>query len=289
MLEKIRKVRTKHKRLALSPDRQRIAMWTEGTDRFSIYECTTKKVVSKTRLRHEIRHVSWSPHSKRLIITCAKYVMSYDLRKKRPRCLVATPNVSECYKAGMLLLTVQGQEIVIMQQGGAVHSTFTFDFFKIVGKVFVLALGAHITVLDENLKIVYDHIFDIDSRVTDVAIRNNKIYVLACSTITGHDLNLKVSASIIGFFVSDKFLFLVEKTRVVVYDKNLEVESLRVDADDCCLDMASNTIYVLARRRMYIYTENMAQKLTFTLIEECQFYYELEGEFDTSDDTHRDF
>lgn len=289
VLKKVRKLRTKHTQLSPSPDKERVAMWTENARRLVVYNVAKGEVTETLRPKHRIVHVSWCFCTGNLVITSRKRVSLYNMQKKKLRTLIFVENASECYRTNSRLFSVLGGQAVITDTANVAKIRLHCSFLKVVGVFFVVVFENSVTVFDSKLAIIYDHLFGDETKIRDVDIRNRKIYVLTESSIFGYDLNLHTPRDFLGFRIFDKFLFLIEKEQLVVCNRSMSSEMLKVPIKRCWIDKNSGRVYVLGQNVVVAYALRAKRRLKFELIGECETYCEQEDEFDTSDSQYTDF
>lgn len=289
VLKKVRKLRTRHTQLAPSLDKERVAIWTKNARRLVVYNVARGEVVESLKFKHKIVHVSWCFSTGSLVITSRRRVSLYDVEKKKRRTLIFVENASECYRVNSKLFAVLESHAVITNTENVAKIRLHCDFLKVVDAFFVVIFENSVTIFDNKLVIVYDHLFCDELKIRDVDIRNRKVYVLTESGILGHDLNLHTPRIFSGLCIFDEFLFLIEKEQLVVFSRNMSSEMLRVPAKGCWVDRNAGRVYVQRQNEIVAYALRARRRLKFELIEESEMYYEQEDEFDTSDSQYRDF
>lgn len=283
-----RKLHTEYRKMALSPGGDFVALWTPGMAGFAVFSFK-RKLVEKVRISPETLYITWDLKPKRLIATCKGRVCAYDIARRRVRTLLFVTNVLQCYKSRTKLLAVQESRILVMNKANIVKSSLSYEFFKLQEDLFILGFENCITIFDRDLKAVYDRVLDVKEKVVDAIVRNRKVYFLTELRIFGHDLSLALPAPVKTFFLLDSFLVILGMHYLAVYDKNLEKKFLNICGEDLECSPSSDKVYVLEDGFLICYSEDLRRNLRFQMIEQNEFYYEKEGEFDTSDDLYRDF
>lgn len=289
ILKKVRKLRTKHTHLTPSQDKEQAAIWTENARRLVVYNFVKGEVAIGLNFKYKIVHVSWCFSTGNLVITSKKRVSLYNMQKKKRRTLIFVENASECYRVNSKLFAVIGSQAVITNTINVAKIRLHCNFLKVVDTFFVVVFENSVTIFDSKLAVIYDHLFCDELKIRDVDIRNRKVYVLTESGIFGHDLSLNTLREFSRFCIFDEFLFLIEKGQLVVCNRSLSVEMLKMPIEKCWIDRSSGRVYVQRQNEIVAYALRAKRKLSFKLIEESEMYHELEDEFDTSDSQYRDF
>lgn len=282
------KLHTSHRKVKVSPEGDILALWTPGADSIHLLS-SLKEVAEEVNFKHKITYLSWCLKGTKLILTSRKHVFLYDIFKRRTRTLVFVENIHRCYKSRSKLLFVQESRVLVVNMANVVKSKFYYDLFKLDGSFFILTFENCVTVFDENLNIVYDHLLNFKEKIIDVCVRNRKVYFLTQFCVFGHDLSLRLNSPAKGFLLLNNFLVLAETSGLRVYDKNLEEKLLEVVGKEIEFCSLSQRIYVLEKGSLFCYSEDLERRLRFRMIEKNEVYDEKEDEFDISDDLHRDF
>ncbi|RVD92986.1 hypothetical protein TUBRATIS_004960 [Tubulinosema ratisbonensis] len=190
-LKKVHESKTNHKNIEQSPQSTKILLWSKNKSKFSIYDLKTKKFTKINDFPSKITHISWYNDDTKLLITTKDKLFSFRIKNEQLKEILKVNNVKQAYFFEYIILVTK-KKIFFVEESNFIVGKFNFTFFKRINENFLVIYNENVFIFNEKLKIIFDKKFQLNGKVYDVNIRNDKIYFLIGDRIIGHDLNLEI-------------------------------------------------------------------------------------------------
>lgn len=306
--KKILEIKTNYKKLRISPHYDKILLWVKDIPEFSIYNIQENSICDPILFTHPIRNINFI-NNDLLIITTENDIFSYDLKNASIEKIIGVTSVLNSFLLKNVVV-VRKDKILFLHKTNFIIGSFNYSFIKYIDPYLILIFNNTIFIFNKRLKLIYDSFIEKGKNVKDVFIRNKKIYYLSEDSIFGHDLNIElynnkiieeinqdtVEDKFINHYgndsyrlcISDKFIYLCYKNRLIVGQKNFLEIALYYEVDECVFSPKEEMCFFIKDGVFNVFKENLDDLFRYKLINESYFYRELEDEFDISDPDYED-